>query len=110
MSNNGSPSRILKVRLDMPRLPTGLIGLEKRLGVVPQGYAYLEHRPKFRARRVRHPTALVGCLGDLVNVPADRLEQRDAALERQVLLLGQRRQRSQMRARQDGDIGCWPHA
>src|SRR5580700_7279006 len=107
MSNKGdSPSRTLKVRLDMPRLPAGLVGLEKRLRVVPQGDAYLEHRPKFRARRVRHPTSLVGCLGDLVDVPANRLEHSNAALKRQKLLLGQRRQRSQMGTRQDGDVRC----
>jgi hypothetical protein len=29
--------RILKVRFDISRYPGGFIGLEKRLGVVPQG-------------------------------------------------------------------------
>ena len=70
-SNMGSPSRILKVGLGMPRLPTGFVRLKKCLGVVPQGGAYLEHRPKLRTDRLRHPTALVGHLGDLVDVPAD---------------------------------------
>src|SRR5271168_3069397 len=101
MSSSGSPSRFLKVRLDMPRPPpTGLISLEKRLGVVPQRDTYLEHRPKFRAHRLRHPAALVGRLGDLVNVPADRLEHSYAALERQILVLGQWRELAQMRSQE----------
>jgi hypothetical protein len=40
-------------------------------GPIPQGYAYLAHREKFRARRVRDPTALVSCICDLVDVSAD---------------------------------------
>jgi hypothetical protein len=86
-----APSRILKVRFGISGHPAGFIGLEKRLGVVPQGDTYLQHRPKFRAPRVRNPTALISCLSDLVNVPADGGKQRNAALQRQEFVLGEGR-------------------
>jgi hypothetical protein len=41
-----SPSRILKTRLVMPRVPACLIGLEGRLGVEPQRLTDLKHGPK----------------------------------------------------------------
>src|SRR5882672_761348 len=105
MSNKGSPSRTLKTRFDMPGTPARLVYLQQGLGVAPQRLAYFEHRAELVTHRGRQPAALVPGFGDLIDVPADRRELADAALERQQFLLRQGGELAQVRTEQHGCVG-----
>jgi hypothetical protein len=91
-------------------LPTDLVRLEKRLGVVAQRLANFEHRPELLTHRAWCHAAFVHGLGDLVNVPADSGKLGDTTLERQELILGERRTPAQVRTDEDGDVRRRSHS
>ena len=78
--------------------------------MVAKSLRHPKHRPQIFASRSGWPTALVGRPCDLIQVPADRPELGHRTLQRQQLLLGQRRQIAKVRPDEDGNVGGRRHS
>src|ERR1700680_3671040 len=108
-SNRGLAPRSMS-RFGIPLVPTELIGPEQRLDVIAKPFRHAKHCFEVFASWSRGPTTLIGCSGDLIEVPADRPELGHGTFQRLQLLLGQRCQVAKVRPHQNRNVGGRAHS